>query len=72
MKFYICETCGNIITHVQASSVPVFCCGKKMTELVPGTTDAATEKHGVLSACLCVIAVAKARENVKLCACRKS
>ena len=45
MKFYICETCGNIITHVQASGVPVFCCGKKMTELVPGTTDAAVEKH---------------------------
>ena len=45
MKFYICETCGNIITHVQASGVPVFCCGKKMTELVPGTTDASTEKH---------------------------
>ena len=45
MKFYICETCGNIITHVNASGVPVFCCGKKMTELVPGTTDAAVEKH---------------------------
>lgn len=45
MKFYICETCGNIITHVNASGVPVFCCGKKMTELVPGTTDASTEKH---------------------------
>ena len=45
MKFYICETCGNIITHVNASGVPVFCCGKKMTELVPGTNDAAVEKH---------------------------
>ena len=45
MKFYICETCGNIITHVNASGVPVFCCGKPMKELVPGTTDAAVEKH---------------------------
>ena len=45
MKFYICETCGNIVTHVNASGVPVFCCGKPMTELVPGTTDAAVEKH---------------------------
>ena len=45
MKFYICETCGNIITHVQASGVPVFCCGKKMTELVPGTVEASHEKH---------------------------
>ena len=24
MKFYICETCGNIITHVQSSAVPVY------------------------------------------------
>jgi superoxide reductase len=45
MKFYICETCGNIITHVNASGVPVVCCGKPMKELVPGTTDAAVEKH---------------------------
>jgi superoxide reductase len=45
MKFYICEVCGNIITHVNASGVPVVCCGKPMKELVPGTTDAAVEKH---------------------------
>ena len=45
MKFYICETCGNIVTHVNASGVPVVCCGKPMKELVPGTTDAAVEKH---------------------------
>ena len=45
MKFYICEVCGNIVYHVNASGVPVFCCGKKMNELVPGTVDAAVEKH---------------------------
>ena len=45
MKFYICEVCGNIITHVNASGVPVVCYGKPMKELVPGTTDAAVEKH---------------------------
>ena len=45
MKFYICEVCGNIITHVNASDVPVFCCGQKMRELVPGTVDASLEKH---------------------------
>ena len=45
MKFYICEVCGNIITHVNASGVPVFCCGQKMRELVPGTVDASQEKH---------------------------
>ena len=45
MKFFICETCKNIITHLQSSGVPVVCCGKSMTELVPGTTDGAMEKH---------------------------
>ena len=44
-KFYICKTCGNIVAYVKESGVPVFCCGKKMEVIVPGTTDAATEKH---------------------------
>ena len=45
MKFYRCETCGNIITKLNDSGVPVVCCGKPMTELVPGSVDAAVEKH---------------------------
>ena len=45
MKFYVCEHCGNIITFVKDAGVPVMCCGEKMKELVPGTTDAAQEKH---------------------------
>ncbi len=45
MKFYICEHCGNIITFLHAAGVPVMCCGQKMTEVVPGTVDAAVEKH---------------------------
>ena len=45
MKFYICETCGNMIAMLKRSGVSVMCCGKKMTELEPGTTDAAVEKH---------------------------
>ncbi len=45
MKFYKCEHCGNIITFVEASGVPVVCCGEKMHELVPNTVDAAVEKH---------------------------
>lgn len=44
-KFYRCEKCGNIIAVVKASGVPVMCCGQKMTEIIPGTTDAAAEKH---------------------------
>ena len=45
MKFYICEHCGNIIAMVRDKGVPVSCCGQKMTEIIPGTTDAAVEKH---------------------------
>lgn len=44
-KFYICKHCGNIISFVKSSGAPVTCCGEKMNELVPNTTDAATEKH---------------------------
>ena len=44
-KYYICKHCGNIVTKLEDSGVPVVCCGSPMTELVPNTTDAATEKH---------------------------
>ena len=44
-KFYICAHCGNIIAKVKDSGVPVMCCGQKMTEIIPGTTDASLEKH---------------------------
>ena len=44
-KFYVCETCGNIIEMIKPSGVPVVCCGKPMKELVAGTTDASVEKH---------------------------
>ena len=45
MKFYQCSHCKNIITYVDNKGVPVMCCGEKMQELVPGTVDAAQEKH---------------------------
>lgn len=45
MKFFICDHCGNIIAFVKNKGVPVMCCGQKMRELVPNTTDAAVEKH---------------------------
>lgn len=43
--FYVCEHCGNMIAMVKDAGVPIMCCGQKMTQLIPGTTDAATEKH---------------------------
>lgn len=45
MKFYVCKHCGNIIQFAKESGVPVMCCGQKMEELVPGSTDGALEKH---------------------------
>ncbi len=45
MKLYRCATCGNIISHVKNTGVPVMCCGKKMEEIIPGTSDGAAEKH---------------------------
>ena len=44
-KFYKCAHCGKIIAVVKETGVPVMCCGQKMDELVPNTTDAAQEKH---------------------------
>jgi superoxide reductase len=44
-RFFICEHCGNIVTKVKDSGVHVICCGQKMTEIIPGTTDASVEKH---------------------------
>ena len=45
MKFYRCKHCGNIIAMVNDSGVRVKCCGEEMSELIPGETDAALEKH---------------------------
>lgn len=44
-KFYQCEHCGNIVIYLKNSGAPITCCGDKMKELVPGTTDAVVEKH---------------------------
>lgn len=44
-RFFICKHCGNIITLLEDSNVPVVCCGENMTELNANTTDGAAEKH---------------------------
>ncbi len=44
-KFYVCETCGNLVGMINESGVNMMCCGKKMTEIVPGTVEASKEKH---------------------------
>lgn len=45
MKVYKCSQCGNVISMISASGVPVMCCGKPMEEMVPNTVDASEEKH---------------------------
>ncbi len=45
MKFYRCEVCGQIIAIVRKTGSPIMCCGQKMTEIVPCSTDASVEKH---------------------------
>ncbi len=46
IKFYRCSHCGNIITKLTDSGVPVHCCGEPMVRLDSNTDDgAAVEKH---------------------------
>ena len=44
-KFFVCKHCGNMIGLLHDAGVPMMCCGEKMVELVPYTTDAAQEKY---------------------------
>ena len=45
MKSYICRQCGNMVSMLAESGVPMVCCGKTMEELVPNTVEASGEKH---------------------------
>lgn len=45
MKVYICEHCGNMVELIQDKGVPMHCCGQPMTQLIPGTSDGAADKH---------------------------
>ena len=44
-KYFICQHCGNIVAMIRDRGVPIYCCGEVMQEILPGTTDAAHEKH---------------------------
>ena len=44
-KFLRCAHCGNLVGMVHNAGVPMMCCGAKMEELVPNTSDGAGEKH---------------------------
>ena len=53
LKFLKCERCGNIVEVLKDSGVPIVCCGQNMTELIPGTSDGAHEKHVPVITRLC-------------------
>lgn len=45
LRFYRCDTCGNLVVMINDSGMTPNCCGKNMLELRPGMTDGALEKH---------------------------
>lgn len=45
LKFLKCGKCGTIVTLVEDKGIPINCCGGQMEEIIPGSVDAATEKH---------------------------
>ena len=44
-RFFKCDHCGNLTGLIENKGVPLVCCGQNMTELVPNTVEASTEKH---------------------------
>lgn len=44
-KFFKCKHCGNLVSSINNSGIPMVCCGDPMEELRPNTVEAATEKH---------------------------
>ena len=67
-KFYICEHCGNLIGMIHNAGVPVMYCGRKMTKLEAGVTDAAAEKH-VPVICTLSPVDTKSKQNYTVCNC---
>ena len=45
VRIYRCKHCGQMVAAIEKKGCPIMCCGEAMEELVPGTTDAAVEKH---------------------------
>lgn len=44
MKFYRCKKCNNVMIIKDGENNPI-CCNEAMEELIPGSVDAALEKH---------------------------
>ncbi|HHZ01545.1 MAG TPA: desulfoferrodoxin FeS4 iron-binding domain-containing protein [Tissierellia bacterium] len=44
-KFFICETCGNLVELVLEGGGTLVCCGNEMKELIGNVEEASYEKH---------------------------
>lgn len=44
-KFFKCSICGNIVGLIEDGGGTLICCGQEMGQLIPGSVDAAKEKH---------------------------
>lgn len=44
-KIYVCEHCNAMAAMIKGGGKKLVCDGEEMKELIPGTTEAATEKH---------------------------
>ena len=45
IKYLKCAKCGQIISVIKDTGVPIICCGQPMDVIEAGVTDAAVEKH---------------------------
>lgn len=45
LRVFRCKKCGQMVIMLKKSKCDMYCCGLAMEELIPGTTDAAVEKH---------------------------
>ena len=43
-RFYVCDICGNIITKLNDSGVPVVCCGEPMGHISARDTKELNDK----------------------------
>ena len=45
IKYLKCAKCGQIISVIKDTGVPIICCGQPMEPIEAGVTDASLEKH---------------------------
>ena len=70
MKHLICRTCGNIVSVVKESGVPMMCCGKKMEEIETAEVGAILKAdQEAIPVCDLKPLDANAKENYLVCKC---